>query len=294
MKILEINGVGDKDTVSRLQQYLGVTQYGEITIKKSLHKWCPAIKSVEYADKPSDTVKALQKWLGFKNPDGLWGEITSRNLQKRIGIENPDGIFGPISVKALQRFLNYAPFKSDKVIIGHAAANERGGLAGGKAGDQTGREVTFSNWSYSATKGAYSHWMYVFRAKDPTVRLKLARAMMDTCNNNLIGYDTGRPDRFTAYDEAERKFWNIAAIDRKCETTCSQAVSMCMRAAGISKEYAPRFCDIATLTRVMLSDKQFDCYTDPGHLIKSVFLQPGDILLSGHHTAIVVMSPITP
>ena len=46
--------------------------------------------------------------------------------------------------------------------IGHSSINELGRVAGGKAGDQTGREVCFSTY----TKRNYS---YVLRAKDKNI-----------------------------------------------------------------------------------------------------------------------------
>ena len=175
-------------------------------------------------------------------------------------------------------------YKSSNVIIGQACANEKGTLTGGKAGDQ-GKEVRFSNWS-----SGYG-WIYVYRAIDPATRLKLAQAMKDTVNNNNIGYDTAKPDRYTAWDLAEKNNHNIKGINKKCETTCSQAVSMCMRAAGIPKKYAKRHYDIATMTKAMKGCPLFKVYKSKSYTKMSKNLQPGDILLSSHHTAIVVKAP---
>lgn len=175
-------------------------------------------------------------------------------------------------------------YKSSKVIIGQACCNERGGLQGGKAGDQA-KEVRFSSWSAS-----YG-WVYVYRAIDPATRLKLAQAMKDTVNNNNIGYDTKKPDRYTAWDLAEKNGHNIKGINKKCETTCSQAVSMCMRAAGIPKKYAKRHYDIVTMTAAMKGCPMFKVYKSRSYTKASQNLQPGDILLSAHHTAIVVKAP---
>ena len=69
------------------------------------------------------------------------------------------------------------------VIIGSARHDENGKLTGGKAGDQTGKEVCTENW-YLASKG----WR-VLRAKDPSVAAKIAADMQAACNNNNIGYD---------------------------------------------------------------------------------------------------------
>ena len=68
------------------------------------------------------------------------------------------------------------------VRIGSARINEKGTTTGGKAGDQTGGEVSIQNY-YLHRKG----W-YVARPKDPTVAEKIAQAMEAACNNNHIGY----------------------------------------------------------------------------------------------------------
>lgn len=169
-------------------------------------------------------------------------------------------------------------------IIGEARCNEFGKLSGGEPGDQTGKEVGMGSW-YSGG------WIYMFRAKDKTIRDKLAQAMMDTCNNSNIGYNIDVPARYKAWDNAENNGHNIKAISKKGDTTCSQAVSMCMRAVGISKAYAPRHMDIATMTKVMKSSPYFTKYTDKKYTAKGTNLLPGDILLSSHHTVIVVKSP---
>lgn len=101
---LAVDGVGGINTVRHLQKYLGVTMTDGITIREDLQKYVPALTAYEYGN-GSPTVTALQKWLGLKDPDGLWGANTSKGLQKRLGVSQ-DGIFGAESMKALQKFLN--------------------------------------------------------------------------------------------------------------------------------------------------------------------------------------------
>ncbi len=55
------------------------------------------------------------------------------------------------------------------VRVGSARSNENGGVNGGKAGDQTGREVSTQLW-YLHSKG----WI-VIRAKAPAVREAIAK-----------------------------------------------------------------------------------------------------------------------
>lgn len=102
---LAVDGVGGVNTVRHLQKYLGVTMTDGITIREDLQKYVPALIAYEYGNDGSPTVKALQKWLGLKDPDGLWGPNTSKALQKKLGVAQ-DGIFSANSMKALQKFLN--------------------------------------------------------------------------------------------------------------------------------------------------------------------------------------------
>lgn len=101
---LVVDGIGGIATVNRLQEFLGVPQTDGITIKKDLQKYVPALKAYDYGN-GSPTVKAMQKWLGLSNPDGLWGAITSKALQKKLGVTQ-DGIAGANTFKALQKYLN--------------------------------------------------------------------------------------------------------------------------------------------------------------------------------------------
>ena len=72
------------------------------------------------------------------------------------------------------------------VIIGSARHDEHGNCySGGKAGDQTGQEVSTQKF-YNHSKG----WN-VLRAKDNKVAEKLAEAMQIASDNKNIGYDQG-------------------------------------------------------------------------------------------------------
>ena len=184
----------------------------------------------------------------------------------------------------VQKKKTKSKYHSEKTIIGQACCNEFGKLSGGKPGDQTSREVCLSNWS-----SGYG-WIYMFRHKDPAVRLKIAQYAIDTCNNQNIGYNIDVPARYAAWDNAEKNGHNIKGISKKGDTTCSQLVSMVLRAIGTPKKYAPRHMDIAVMTKVMPQNPDFKMYKSAAYTQSSAKLLPGDILLSSHHTAIVVKS----
>ena len=187
----------------------------------------------------------------------------------------------PTSAKKTEKKSKYY---NATVLIGEARCNEKGTLSGGKPGDQTGKEVGMGAWYRGG-------WLYHFRAKDASIREKIAQAMIDTCNNSNIGYNIDVPERYAAWDNAEKNGHDIKGIKVKGDTTCSQAVSMCLRAAGIPKQYAPRHMDIATMTKVMKSSPHFTMRTVSAYVNSAANLLPGDILLSSHHTVIVVKSP---
>ena len=176
-------------------------------------------------------------------------------------------------------------FAGSDVKIGQATCGENGKLRGCKAGDQSGGEVSISSWGHG--KGAYN-WKYVFRAKDPELAAQIARNMIDTANNNYIGYDQKSPDRNTFYDEAKKVGWNISKVKTNCETTCSSAVSVCLNAAGVN---VPRTWYAELVYDDIMATGQFDVYTSSDYTASDVNLLPGDILVSGSHTAMVVESP---
>ena len=101
---LDVDGYGGVATISRLQQFLGITVTGEISITKARHSCCPSVKSVTYENEQSQTVRYMQKWCGVLM-DGYWGSGTSKALQKKLGIKQT-GTFDRASMKALQKYLN--------------------------------------------------------------------------------------------------------------------------------------------------------------------------------------------
>ena len=111
------------------------------------------------------------------------------------------------------------------VKLGSARIDENGHATGGKAGDQTGKEVSTQNW-YKHSKG----WR-VFRAKDSGVAEKIAWDMQAACDNPKIGYDQSQRD--TLYTVAKLVGFNCAKVQAACETDCSALVRVCCAYAGV-------------------------------------------------------------
>lgn len=173
------------------------------------------------------------------------------------------------------------------VRIGQACCDEKGGVKGGKAGDQTGREVVIGNWSYNSSKSAFNHWVYVFRAKDPTIAKRLAKKMKEACENDHIGYDQRIPDRYSFHDEAEKVGWDIKAIKKNCETTCTSCMAVCLNAVGIPTR---KIWTVNHVYNDLMATGQFKVYKTKKYTASKKYLEPGDILLSSCHGAMVVES----
>ena len=123
-------------------------------------------------------------------------------------------------------------------------------------------------------------WIRVYRHKDPATRLKIAQYAIDACDNDNIGYNVDKPNRYAAWDAAEKNGHNIAGIKTKGDTTCTQLVSMVLRAVGTPKKYAPRHCDVATATRVLPKNPDLIEYKSRAYTTIPDNLEPGDMLLS--------------
>lgn len=105
------------------------------------------------------------------------------------------------------------------VIIGSARSDERGKLKGGKAGDQTGNEVSTQAF-YMHSKGWYG-----LRLKDANKAEELAKAMKLACDNNHVGYDQN--ERLGVYNKGINTQQNT-------ETDCSVLVRACLKYIGIN------------------------------------------------------------
>lgn len=156
------------------------------------------------------------------------------------------------------------------VIIGSARHDEHGNCySGGKAGDQTGQEVSTQKF-YNHSKG----W-YVLRAKDSRVAEKLAEAMQIACSNSNIGYD-----------QSERYGVIKHGINTKVKTECdcSSLVRACIIYAS-GKDVGD--FNTSNERSVILKSGLFE---DVGSYKQGDTLYNGDILVTRTkgHTVIVV------
>lgn len=176
------------------------------------------------------------------------------------------------------------------VIIGSARSDEKGGITGGKAGDQkNGAEVSTQDW-YLHSKG----WIIV-RCKDAKKRAKIATSMKSACNNNHIGYD--QSNRYSLYNEVKSKGFDPAKCDKDVETDCSGLTRVCICYAGYTAcgdFNTESLVSVVSKIKDSKGNPAFEIITDKSITSKSDYLLAGDILVTatkGHVVVVITDGP---
>lgn len=166
------------------------------------------------------------------------------------------------------------------VKVGSARIDENGKAHGGKAGDQTGKELSAQNW-YLHSKG----WR-VFRAKDRTKALAIAFCMERACKNSKIGYD--QYQRNTLYEKSKGVGFDAGKVTSTCETDCSALVRVCCAYAGITG--LPSGFRTVNMGSYLLKTGAFIELKGDKYTKKSAYLGSGDILVTktSGHTVVVL------
>ena len=170
------------------------------------------------------------------------------------------------------------------VRIGHASIDENGNATGGKAGDQTGKELCTRDWY---TKG----WNVLLRPLRSDLAEKSAAAMEAACANSSIGYD--QSGRNTLYQKAKAADFRLQDIDMACECDCSSLVHVCAIAGGANLTYGSNGHTTRTMVREFINSGDYVKLTDSKYLISDKYVMRGDILVKeGSHTAMVLTNGI--
>lgn len=167
------------------------------------------------------------------------------------------------------------------MLIGHASIDENGKSQGGKAGDQTGKEVCTRNW--------YSNgWKYVLRCKESILANIMAISCEKACANQNIGYDQNQRNTLRKYMYANAM--DISKINTVCECDCSSLMAVCAESAGIAIPYSGNNAPTTqTMQKAFMQTGFFEVLTDKKYLTSDKYLQRGDILVKpGSHTVMVL------
>ena len=165
------------------------------------------------------------------------------------------------------------------VKIGHAVVDENGKAHGGKAGDQTKREVRTDKYS----AGDYD---CVLRPKKSDLAEKSAVAMEKACANNNVGYDQW--NRNTLYAESKKVNFDLSKVSA-CECDCSSLVHTCAIAGGANLKYGDNGLTTRTMVKAFRDSGDYDVLTDKKYLTSDKNLKRGDIVVKeGSHTFMIL------
>lgn len=265
--------------VKKMGLYIGQSRYPYI--EDSLNEfdfiWIPRYgKNTGYSD---ETYKP-------KYPCDLW-QYTSKG--------KVEGISGNVDLNKLNRTKTLKWFLQDyeepkkeetnmAVIIGSARGDENGKAHGGKAGDQTGREVSTQNW-YKHSKG----WR-VLRAKNSLVAQYMAEAMRNACDNGKIGYDQYQNQ--TLWNAVKELGYDPSKVSTAVETDCARLVRVCVKYACVKAGITTTIPDFytANLASRLLGTGLFIELEGSKYTDQSAYLGAGDILVTRTkgHTVIVL------
>ena len=165
------------------------------------------------------------------------------------------------------------------VLCGWASINEHGSARGGKAGDQTGREVKTGSW-YQFGQNVCLRW------KDGKLAKEYAKAIKSMCENKHIGYDQNQ--RVTLFNELKRLNWDYTKLSKDVECDCSELVG-CAVNCVLKKAAVPSYIYTGNLVSLLMNTGYFKKLTGSKYCSSSAYLCVGDILnQSGHHVISVL------
>ena len=166
------------------------------------------------------------------------------------------------------------------VYVGGASIDENGKAHGGKAGNQTGKELKKQKY-YVHSKG----WR-VFRAKSADIAEKIAACMDAAIANRHIGYD--QYERNTLYKAAQPFGFDVSKVVKDVECDCSALVRVCCAFAGIMG--LPEGFRTTNEPKNLLATGAFVELTGSKYTGQALYLGRGDILCTATqgHTVVVL------
>lgn len=163
--------------------------------------------------------------------------------------------------------------------IVEAVYDENGKLKGGKAGDQTGKEVLERDWRSSFK---YTH---VFRFKDRDKAEQFAKILKWFAACDKIGYD--QDNRNGLFDMLKKTdFKNYKAVTAKTECVCSTLIITALWCIGY--KFVPRGTLSGNMIDLLKKSGKFTCYTGSKYLMNGDYLKTGDILVRDGHIGAAV------
>ena len=164
--------------------------------------------------------------------------------------------------------------------ISNCGKDEHGGIRGGRAGDQSGKEWWIINWYNQG-------WQCILRHPNRQVREYIAELGIQAAKNDNVGYD--QSENQTYWNQLRSVGYWPKNITVPCEADCSAGVIANVKAVGYLLGI-PALQNInATYTGNMRAGFRaagFEVLTASKYLTGPSYLLPGDIILNdAQHTA---------
>lgn len=163
------------------------------------------------------------------------------------------------------------------LIVGSARIDENGATYGGQKGDQTFKEVSLQEFYY------HSKGWYLIRAKNINHANAIAKAMIEACENDNLGYSQSQHG---STRHLVKKYGSYAKITEKCNDDCSGLVGGCvLQATGVDVFESGNMYTGNEVEKLKTTGL-FDIYYN---VDKSTYLCNGDILVTKTtgHTVVV-------
>lgn len=156
------------------------------------------------------------------------------------------------------------------VMCAWASIGENGKITGGKAGDQTGKEVKCGSiYNFGQTM--------VYRCKDRDIALAIGAAAKGIANNDCFGYN--QATRKSAYIELQKVNWVVSDVKTLCDIDCSElavcAVNIAYKLPLISSNVYS-----GNIGNALMSTGYFTELKSSKYLGQSEYIQCGDIIVA--------------
>lgn len=285
-KISEAEFIHPRQYTGASHQYgYGLAQWTSEGRKKGLLALCRA------NGKEIDDLGTQLDWLYYEmthSYSGVWAVLTSTDSVRDASdavlsrFEQPASWRSQSATRAdygRQIFDVYGGINMS-IVFGSARINEIGRASGGRAGDQTGAEVSTQPYYKHAGGG----W-YVLRPKSAAAAAKIAADTLAACKNSRIGY--GQADRDAGVAAAKAVGWDCSRIARAVNLDCS-ALMRVVIAYATGRDLGDFYT--GNQRQVMLASGLFDDVTSHVNQDTGAGFCNGDILVTrqkGHTGAIV-------
>lgn len=242
------------------------------------------------------------RWIAAygKNKNGQMYNEVKPNLNEDgwqyTSTEKISGINGNVDVSIF--YTDYLKKKTEKKVneemsvtpitdftkyynkVSNSGSDEKGGIRGGKAGDQTGKEWCIRGWSDFGQN-------YIIRINDRNIANTFATLSIYAAQNDNVGYDQNQ--RTTYWVQLEKVSYDPRKIKTPCEDDCSAGMLANLRAAleltghhEMAKKIDINGTTWTIVSIIRKSGLNVTIFTDTLHCRSNKYQLPGDINLNSN------------